>query len=63
VVVVVDQLEELFTQGSAEVDRLAMLRALIGATESCHPGHRRLRRYRAALERSPVTGQTDREDL
>src|SRR5262249_30658590 len=32
VVVVVDQLEELFTHGSTEVDRLAMLRALIRAT-------------------------------
>src|SRR5262249_27239516 len=34
VVVVVDQVEELFTHGGAEADRLAMLRALIGASES-----------------------------
>jgi WD40 repeat protein len=33
VVVVVDQLEELFTHPSVEADRLAMLRALICATE------------------------------
>src|SRR5262249_6610638 len=34
VVVVVDQIEELFTQGAAETDRLAMLRALVCASES-----------------------------
>jgi hypothetical protein len=33
VVVVVDQLEELFTHGSTETDRLAMLRALVRTTE------------------------------
>src|SRR5215475_12887682 len=33
VVVVVDQMEELFTHGSTEVDRLALLRALTPATE------------------------------
>src|SRR5262249_51207734 len=34
VVLVIDQIEELFTQGSTDTDRLAMLRALIYASES-----------------------------
>src|SRR5262249_55038399 len=34
-VVVVDQVEELFTHGSTDADRLAMLRALIRAAEPC----------------------------
>src|SRR5262249_38059884 len=38
VVVVVDQLEELFTHGSTEADRLALLRTLICVTEPCGTG-------------------------
>src|SRR5262249_20577719 len=38
VVMVVDQIEELFTQGAAEADRLAMLRALVHAGESTGSG-------------------------
>ena len=35
VVVVVDQLEELFTHGSTETDRLALVRALLAAGQPC----------------------------